>query len=144
MTRRRPAIPNPFKDTALGAKVSFNADVSESRYALLNSLFDHVITFRLKELNAAWKAIHDAETKLGSNANAEAKRLLGEARKLAGTVPVTEKDASDKAIAGAFQELKAGQKAAGRQAEFESRWDAAVVKNYAEAKALAGNALTAR
>src|SRR3954471_22482203 len=83
--------PNPFKDTTLGAKVSFNADVSESRYALLNSLFDHVITFRLKELNAAWKAIHDAEAKLGSNANAEAKRLLGEARKLATTVPVTEK-----------------------------------------------------
>ena len=25
--------PNPFKDTTLGAKVSFNADVSESRYA---------------------------------------------------------------------------------------------------------------
>ena len=27
--------PNPFKDTTLGAKVSFNADVSESRYALV-------------------------------------------------------------------------------------------------------------
>jgi ABC-type Fe3+ transport system substrate-binding protein len=136
--------PNPFKDTSIGAKVSFNADVSESRYALLNSLYDHVITFRLKELNAAWKAIHDAETKLGSGANTEAKRLLGEARKLARSVPVTEKDASDKAIAGAFKELKAGEKAAGRQAEFESRWDTAVVKNYADAKALAGNALTAR
>ena len=48
------------------------------------------------------------------------------------------------AIAGAFQEVKAGQKAAGRQAEFESRWDAAVVKNYAEAKALAEKALTAK
>jgi hypothetical protein len=136
--------PNPFKDTSIGAKVSFNADVSESRYALLNSLYDHVITFRLKELNAAWKAIHDAENKLGSGANTEAKRLLGEARKLARSVPVTEKDASDKAIAGAFKELKAGEKAAGRQAEFESRWDTAVVKNYADAKALAGNALTAR
>jgi iron(III) transport system substrate-binding protein len=136
--------PNPFKDTTLGAKVSFNADVSESRYALLNSLFDHVITFRLKELNAAWKAIHDAESKLGSSANAEAKRLLSEARKLATTVPVTEKDAADKTITGSFQDLKAGQKAAGRQAEFESRWDAAVVKNYAEAKTQAEKALTAK
>jgi ABC-type Fe3+ transport system substrate-binding protein len=136
--------PNPFKDTMLGAKVSFNADLSESRYELLNSLYDRVVTFRLKELNAAWKAIHDADAKLGGNASAEAKRLLGEARKLASTVPISEKEASDKAIAGSFQEVKAGQKAAGRQAEFESRWDAAVVKNYAEAKALAEKALSAK
>jgi phosphoglycerate transport regulatory protein PgtC len=136
--------PNPFKDASLGAKVNFNADVSEGRYELLNSLFDRVITFRLKELNAAWKAIHDAEAKLGSGASADAKRLIGEARKLASTVPITEKEASDKAIAGSFQEVKAGQKAAGRQAEFESRWDAAVVKNYAEAKALAEKALSAK
>ena len=53
------------------------------------------------------------------------------------TVPITEKEASDPAIAGAFQALKAGQKPAGRQAEFESRWDAAVVKNYTEARTLA-------
>ena len=65
-------------------------------------------------------------------------------RKLATTVPVTEKDAGDKAITGSFQELKAGQKAAGRQAEFEGRWDAAVVKNYAEAKTQADKALTAK
>src|SRR5262249_41113839 len=49
--------PNPFTDKSLGAKVNFNADLSEGRYELLNSLFDRLITFRLKELNAAWKAI---------------------------------------------------------------------------------------
>lgn len=136
--------PNPFKDTSLGAKVTFNADASETRYELLNSLYDRVVTFRLKELNAAWKAIHDAETKLGANANAEAKRLIGEARKLATAVPVTEKEASDPAIAGAFQEVKPGQKTAGRQAEFEQKWDAFATKNYAEAKALAEKALTAK
>ena len=116
-----------------------------SRYELLNSLFDRVVTFRLKELNAAWKAIHDAE----SEARRKRQRrppsdLLAEARKLATTVPITEKEASDPAIAGAFQALKPGEKAAGRQAEFESRWDAAAVKNYAEAKALAEKALTAK
>jgi phosphoglycerate transport regulatory protein PgtC len=136
--------PNPFKDASLGAKVNFNADVSEGRYELLNSLFDRVITFRLKELNAAWKAIHDAEAKLGSGASAETKRLVADARKLVSAVPITEKEASDKSIAGSFQEVKPGQKAAGRQAEFESRWDAAVVKNYAEAKALANKALSAK
>jgi ABC-type Fe3+ transport system substrate-binding protein len=137
-------FPNPFKDKNLGARVKFDADVSEVRYELLNSLFDRVITFRLKELNAAWKAIHDAEAKLGANPNAEAKRLIGEARKLATTVPVTEKEASDPAIAGSFQEVTKGQKAAGRQAEFESKWDDFAVKNYVEAKATAEKALTAK
>ena len=32
--------PNPFKDSQLGSGVNFNADVSEARYELLNSLFD--------------------------------------------------------------------------------------------------------
>jgi phosphoglycerate transport regulatory protein PgtC len=132
--------PNPFTDSKLGARVKFDADVSEGRYALLNSLYDRLITFRLKELNAAWKAIHDAEKKLGKGGSAEAKKLIGEARRLATAVPITEKEASDKAIAAAFRDLKKGEKAAGRQAEFEEKWDSFAVKNYAEAKALAEKA----
>ena len=136
--------PNPFADGKLGARVTFNADLSEGRYELVNSLFDRLITFRLKELNAAWKAIHEAEKKLGTGGSAEAKRLLGEARKLASSVPVTGKEASDKAIAGSFQEVKPGQKVAGRQAEFEEKWDSFAVKNYAEARALAEKAAATR
>jgi ABC-type Fe3+ transport system substrate-binding protein len=136
--------PNPFKDSRLGAQFNFNADLSEGRYELLNSLFDRLITFRLKELNAAWKAIHDAEKKLSAGANPEAKRLLADARKLATAIPVSEQEASDPGIAGSFQELKPGQKTAGRQAEFEEKWDAFAVKNYTEAKGLAEKALTAK
>jgi ABC-type Fe3+ transport system substrate-binding protein len=134
--------PNPFKNTQLGAKVNFNVDVSERRYELINSLYDRLITFRLKELNAAWKAIHDAEQKAGTSA--EAKRLIAEARKLAGAVPITEREAGDAAVAASFQEVKPGQKAAGRQAEFEQKWDAFASKNYADAKALAEKALAAK
>jgi phosphoglycerate transport regulatory protein PgtC len=139
-----PDYPNPFKDQKLGARVTFNADLSESRYELINSLYDRLITFRLKELNAAWKAINDAEAKLGAGASGEAKRLLAEARRLATSVPITEKEASDPSIAGSFRELKPGQKAAGRQAEFEEKWDSFALKNYTEAKALAEKALTAK
>jgi hypothetical protein len=57
---------------------------------------------------------------------------------------VTEQEASAPAIAGSFQEVKPGQKTAGRQAEFEEKWDAFAVKNYAEAKTLAEKALTAK
>ena len=136
--------PNPFKDARLGARVKFNAEVSEIRYELLNSLYDRMITFRLKELNAAWKAIQTAEQKLGAAAGPEAKRLLAEARGLATAVPVSEKEASDPAIAGSFQAVKPGKPVAGRQAEFEQKWDAFAVKNYAEARALAEKALTAK
>ncbi len=134
--------PNPFKDAKFGAAVNFDVDVSEARYELTNSLYDRLITFRLKELNAAWKAIHDAEARRG--ANAEAVRLIAEGRKLASSVPISEKEAGDKAIAGSFQEVKPGQKVAGRQAEFEEKWDAFAVKNYTEAKALGEKALAAK
>jgi ABC-type Fe3+ transport system substrate-binding protein len=159
--------PNPFSDKSLGAKVKFNADLSEGRYELVNSLYDRLVTFRLKELNAAWKAIHAAEKKheaviaqqkkvamelasapkeprqvsiVTHKDTAEALRLIAEARKLATAVPITDKEASDKAIAGSFQEVKPGAKVAGRQAEFEQKWDAFASKNYAEAKALAEKA----
>ena len=62
--------PNPFKDARLAKGITFNSELSEKRYELLNSLFDRVVTFRLKELNAAWKAIQTAEAKLGAKANA--------------------------------------------------------------------------
>jgi ABC-type Fe3+ transport system substrate-binding protein len=138
------AYPNPFKDSKLGAQVSFNADLSEGRYELLNALYDRLITFRLKELNAAWKAIHDAEAKLGAGAAPEARRLVAEARKLATAVPISVTEASEKAITASFQELKAGQKAAGRQAEFEAKWDAFASQSYADAKALAEKAMATK
>lgn len=136
--------PNPFKDSRLGARVTFNADLSEGRYELLNSLYDRLITFRLKELNAAWKAIHDAEKKLGTGGSADAKKMIADARKLASSVPIAEKEAGDKAIAGSFRELKKGEKPAGRQAEFEEKWDSYAVKSYAEAKALAEKAASGK
>ncbi len=124
--------------------MNFNVDLSEKRYELVNSLFDRVITFRLKELNAAWKSIHDAEDKLGDKAGPEAKKLLADARRLASTVPISAKEAVDPAIANSFHELKKGEVAAGRQAEFEQKWDAFAVKNYGEAKVLAEKAMSAK
>lgn len=136
-----PGYPNPFTDTRLKG-ITFNSELSEGRYELLNSLYDRLITFRLNDLNSTWKAIHSAEARPG--AGPEAKRLVAEARRLATAVPITEKEASDRTIAGAFRPLKPGEKVAGRQAEFEGRWDAFANKNYAEARALAAKALTAK
>jgi ABC-type Fe3+ transport system substrate-binding protein len=136
--------PNPFKDASLGSRVSFNADLSEARYHLVNSLYDRLITFRLKELNAAWKAIHDAEAKLGQGASREALILLSEARRLATAIPITEKGAVDPAISGSFQQARKDRPVAGRQAEFESKWDSFATANYEGAKERVARALAAK
>ncbi len=136
--------PNPFKDTSLGSRVTFNNDVSEVRYELLNSLYDRLVTFRLKELNEAWKAIHAATAAVAKSKSAEGQKLLAEARKLATSVPVTEAQAVDPQIAGAFQEKRPDKPVAARQAEFEEQWDAFARRNYAEAKSLAERAARAR
>ena len=137
-------FPNPFTNPSLGARVKFDNDVSEVRYELLNSLFDRVITFRLRELVDAWKAVRAAETQLARSSTPEGQRLLGEARAKLTTVPVTEAQAADKSIAGAFRAAKPEQPSAGRQAQFEEEWDRATVAAYAEGKRLAEQALRAR
>ena len=43
-----------------------------------------------------------------------------------------------------FHKIKKGEKAAGRQAEFEEKWDTLAVKNYGEAKTLAEKAMSAK
>ncbi len=136
--------PNPFKNASLGSRVNFNNDVSEVRYELLNSLFDRLITFRLKELTEAWKSIHAATAAVSKSRSAEGQKLLANARKLASSAPITEAQAKDPQIAGSFQEKRPDKPVAARQAEFEEQWDAFARRNYAEAKSLAEQAARAR
>ncbi len=58
-TKAPQGFPNPFKMAVSDAK--FDINLSLNRYSIINSLFDQVITFRLKELREAWKAIYKAE-----------------------------------------------------------------------------------
>lgn len=138
---RAPAgFPNPFTNPSLGARVRFDSRLSEARYELLNSLFDRLITFRLRELTEAWRAVHAAEAQLARNNVAEGRRLVNEARARLTTIPVSEAQASDPAIAGAFRPTSAQRPAVGRQAEFEEQWDRHAVTTYAEARQLAERA----
>ena len=43
-------FPNPFKDKSIGAAVKFDLGLSKSRYNVVNSLFDVMITYRLDDL----------------------------------------------------------------------------------------------
>ncbi len=137
-------FPNPFTDTSLGARVRFDNELSEARYELLNSLFDRLITFRLRELTEAWKAVHAAEAALARRENAEGRRLVAEARAKLTRIPVSEAQAKDPAIAGAFQPTRPDRPAGPRQAQLEEEWDRHAVAAYAEAKQLAERAQRAR
>lgn len=131
-------FPNPFKDKSIGAAVKFDLDLSKSRYNVVNSLFDVMVTYRLSELRDAVQAIQEAEAK----GNPNAVKLIEQAKALVAAVPITAEQASQKDFNAIFKKKrkKATTKVKGRQAEVEKQWDAVIVANYAKAKALAEQA----
>ena len=140
-------FPNPFKDTSIGAAVKFDVALSESRYNIVNSLFDVMVTYRREDLAEACKAIQQAETALSGKSNAEAEALIKEARAMIAAMPISEAEAVDAKFPGVFtseafkSRKKADVKVPPRQAEIEEKWDSFSKKNYAEAKAKAEKAL---
>jgi phosphoglycerate transport regulatory protein PgtC len=127
--------PNPF-DGKIQAKVNFDSELSESRYYVVLSLFDQVITFRHKELVAATRAILDAEKRLGGKSNAQ----LDEARKLVFGAPIDEKTAADKQLLALFRATRQDAEATRRKTEIEEQWASKARTSYARAIELAGAA----
>ena len=128
--------PNPFKKKLGG--VNFNDTLSSGRRDVVNSLYDHVITFRHKELRDAWHSIYKAEDALAKSKSAgvaQGKNLVAEARNLAAQVPINDKKASDKEITGAFKSKS------GVKAQLETAWENFARANYARAKELADKAV---
>lgn len=135
-------FPNPFKDKSIGAAVKFDLALSKSRYNVVNSLFDVMITYRLDDLRMATKAIQDAEAAMADNPNAEAAILLEQARALVYEMPIDEATASKEDFASIFKKKrkKATDTVTGRQAEIEQEWDTKVKANYTKARDLAEKA----
>lgn len=139
-----PGFPNPFKDESIGAAVKFDVDLSKSRYSVVNSMFDVMITYRLDDLQAVTRAIQKAQAAAAKRpGDDKVAALVSEARALVAAVPVTEAQASDPAYAGIFKKKrkKKADVLPKRQAEVEEQWDAFVRKNYAQALAKAEQAL---
>ena len=135
-------FPNPFKDSSIGSAVKFDLALSKSRYNVINSLFDVMITYRLNDLRDATKAIQDAEAAMAGKSNAAAADLIAQAKALVNEVPVDAAMASSKDFNAIFKKKrkKATTKVTGRQAEVEREWDALVKANYAKATSLAEKA----
>jgi ABC-type Fe3+ transport system substrate-binding protein len=122
------------------AKVNFNADLSEDRYALVQSLFDQTITFRLKELQAATRAIHDAEAKLAGKPNPQATELVKQARALAYSPIVSSSLAGQPDFLKVFASNKKEVAISKQITGLEESWNRKARENYARAVELAQQA----
>jgi len=130
--------PNPFKDARFQKMITFSADTSESRTAVVDTLFDQLISFQLAALKDVTKILHDVDAALARKDNAQARALAKEARDLIAAMPLTAQQASSKDVTGAFTGAK--EKGA-RQAELEQQWAAFAKERYAQAKTKAADAL---
>ena len=138
-------FPNPFKDKSIGSAVKFDLKLSKSRYNVINSLFDVMITYRLEDLRAATKAIQDAEVKVMKSSGPMAKmamEMIAQAKALVAKAPINAAKASEKEFNNIFKKKrkKKSVKTTGRQAEFEQAWDTEIKANYAKARELANKA----
>jgi phosphoglycerate transport regulatory protein PgtC len=131
--------PNPFSGK-IKPKVNFDSDLSRSRYYVVNAMFDQMITFRHKELTAAAKAIHEATAKLAGKKNAQAQKLLAEARELAFTPIVSEEKSKDKEFLALFSQTKRDALKIKQLTGLEEYWNSTARKNYIKAAELANQA----
>ena len=132
--------PNPF-EIAKRAKVQFDSDLSESRYNVVSAMFDQTVTFRIKELQAATKAIHDAEAALAKKPNPQAAALVKQARDLAYAPAVGARLAADKDFLALFTANKKDAAVNKQITGLEDRWNVHARDNYQRAKSLAEQAL---
>lgn len=131
--------PNPFKGSVGLPGFQFDVGLSGQRYAVVDTLFDQLITFNLEPLKAVTKAIHDVEAKLARRDNPQARALIAEARALISRMPVTAAEAISDEITASFKGTTAQQKAP-RQAELEQKWSTFAKENYAAAAAKVADA----
>jgi ABC-type glycerol-3-phosphate transport system substrate-binding protein len=132
--------PNPFTDARFQKMIGFDVDKSEARTAVVDTLFDQLISFQLDALKGVTKTLHEVEAALAKKPNPQAKALLEEARTLIAAMPVSEAQASSAELRGAFT---GGKEKGARQAEVEAQWASFARDSYAKAKAKAEEALKA-
>ena len=132
-------FPNPFTGK-IKPKVNFDSDLSESRYYVVSSIFDQTITFRHKELTQAAKAINNAAAKLAGKSNAQAAKLLAEARDFAYSPVVSADKAKDKEFLALYRNTKRDALKTKQITALEEYWGNTARGNYARAIELANQA----
>jgi len=137
-------VPEGYPDPAEIAQrsqVRFDVQRSQSRYYVVQAIYDQTITFRLKELQAATKAIYDAERTLGNKANTgRAAELLSQARALAWSPVIDSQQADDPELLKLFAGNKKDPDINNRITRLEGQWSGKARANYEEAVKLANQA----
>jgi len=141
MKGKVPALyPDPA-ELAARSKVQFDTELSTQRYYIVQTLFDQTITFRLKELQAATKAIWDAERKLGSQVSGPKAELLNKAKALAFSPVINAKQLNDAEFLKIFSGNKKDADVNKAITQFESEWNTRARENYNQARNLATEAM---
>ena len=123
--------PNPFGGTI--RRRNFDSALSESHYYVVPHV-DQIITSSTG-VQAATKAIHDAEKRLGGAASPQ----LAEAKKLAWTAPVRPSIRRTRSC-GDLKAKKGDDAATRRKTQIEEDWSSKAKANYARAVELANAA----
>jgi phosphoglycerate transport regulatory protein PgtC len=136
-------VPANYPDAheiAKRAKVQFDSKLSSDRYQVVVSLFDQMVTFRLKELQAATKAIHEADRRLKARPNAQGAQLLQQARSYAYSPLVSESMIKDENFLELFRKNKKDVAVAKQLTGLEDLWSTKARANYEKARELATQA----
>jgi hypothetical protein len=120
--------------------VQFDANLSESRYAVVISLFDQMVTFRLKELQAATRAIQEAQKALQAKPNARGQELLAQARDIAYSPLVGEANVKDEQFLELFRKSRRDVAVSKELTGLEQMWADKARANYERAGKLAAEA----
>lgn len=128
------------QDIAKRAKVQFNTELSGQRYPVVISLFDQMVTFRLKELQAATKSIHEAQAALKARPNARGNELLAQARSLAYTSLVGADNVKNPEFLELFRKSRRDVAVSKQLTGMEQMWSEKARANYERARQLADEA----
>ena len=128
------------QDIAARAKVQFDSQLSGRRYPVVISLFDQMVTFRLKELQAATKAIHEATAALKAKPNARGSELLAQARSLAYTPLVGAENVKNEEFLELFRKSRRDVAVSKQLTGMEQMWSEKARANYERARQLADEA----
>jgi hypothetical protein len=138
-------FPQPYSADKLGSYETFDAQSSQLRYKLVDSLFDVMVTYRFEELQSAVEAMHDAEQqlRLSRQPQPEVASALVRARDLLNYMSVDEEMSRDPGFTGKFTKSrkKAEDEVPGEQGGIEGAWDAAFNARYQRAAAFIREAL---
>ena len=135
-------FPNPFDKELLAKGLNFDIKLSRQRYNLVNTLFDTMITFRVKKLNHIWEKIYQAESLLENNENSMLSQNIQEARHLISTIPVSRKEMLNQEFTSIFRHHKSGITLPAKQLDLELAWKQFAQGNLEHSEAVVQNILT--